>query len=81
MVKRTTSVTFTLTDASTVTVTDSGTGAYGQRAFDEFKRREPAYIPSETEGKSTYIPYHAILKAEITVTHSTVDNPKDEFCS
>ena len=60
-------VVFTLLDGSTVTAADTATAQIGSNAFAKFEAFETVVVAGAT---TTYIPFHAILKAVVTVAQS-----------
>ena len=74
----------TLMDGST-TVTFADDVANGNRAGTAARtqvlRHEAVHgTPSGNDAVETVIPYHAIMKAEFTLTSASVTAPTDAFC-
>lgn len=51
------------------TATDSATSKAGYGAYQQFLRKDIVEIPGE--GKTTYVPYHAINYVEVSKTSSS----------
>lgn len=71
-------VVFTLHDASTVTVTDTKESMIASAALAQFQHEETVKVVGAEN--VTYIPFHAIIKAVVTVTAQDITKGDDDFC-
>ena len=70
-------VVFTLHDGTTVTAADTADSRVGTGAFRAFEGGRTVVI--EGTENTTYIPFHAVIKAVVTKTAST-SQFTDDFC-
>lgn len=59
-------------------ITDKKTTRDGSNARDQILRGET--IEANADGTLMVIPYHAVVKAEVTETEGTYTKPEDDFC-
>lgn len=78
MTKTQYSVALTLTSGS-VTLADSANFGAGSAAYQQIIGGQDVRVRTG-EKEITVIPFHAIVKAVITASQSTVDAPVDAFC-
>lgn len=76
--KRLTKVTLTLFDSVTVVFDDSAIAGVGTSAAAALEKEQMVIGMIGT--KKTYVPFHAILKAEVEYTTSEVEAPTDATC-
>lgn len=80
MTKYLATVTITPFVGDAVTLTDTTSNAAASAAWAALTQRMDALV-KDANGKKTLIPYHAVVKAEMTMATSTVEDPEDEFCT
>lgn len=72
------SIVITLHNGDTINLADDANNAPAKSAFEDFKHYR--IIKCETsDTESTYIPFHSVLKVDVTVTKSDVEF-EDDTC-
>ena len=75
---------FTLHDDSTLTVEDSANAMYASSALAAFKNYKTAKLVvagGEGEDATVYeVPFHAVIKVQVTETASEEEAVEDDFC-
>lgn len=80
MTKRQTKVTITLISGGTVVYDDAVAAGSGTSAATSIEAHEMVIGPVGENKIKTYVPFHAIAKAEIEFTTSEVEAPTDDTC-
>lgn len=70
---------FTLHDASTITVKDTADAPNAKSALNEFKAYKTAKLVDEQD-KVYLVPFHAVIKVEVTETEKEAETVEDTFC-
>ena len=73
-------VVFTLHDESTVTAADTATAQIGSNAFAQFMDKNQPIIVVPGADDTTYIPFHAVVKAVVSVADSDSITKNDPIC-
>lgn len=80
MTKRQTKVTITLIGGGTVVYDDAVVAGSGTSAATSIAAYEMVVGPAGEQKIKTYVPFHAIAKAEIVTTTSEAEAPEDGTC-
>lgn len=78
MEKTLTTIVITLHDKSVMTVADSVELSRGSNALAQFLDKNTMKVVEDE--KTTYIPFHAVIKVEATTSKQTVDPVEDDAC-
>lgn len=78
MEKTLTKIVITLHDGSTMTVEDTVDKTRASNALAQFKDYKTMVVVEDD--KTTYIPFHAVIKIEVTTSKQSVDPVEDEAC-
>lgn len=73
-------VTFTLHDASTIVCKDTAEARNGRAALDKFLEQSTAKCVTD-DPKTYYVPFHAVIKVEVTTAVDESDTYDDPVCA
>lgn len=71
-------VKFTLHNEEVLTVSDTIDSGAGSAALNQFLNYKTAMLA--IDGKEVYVPFHAVIKVEVTKTEQEIEGPTDDNC-